>query len=350
MVIAYDTCMDLLYWTSGTILLLVLPLVIFLLVRPTIISKYTGIYFGRPTIAITGFVALAILGSVLSATEPDSVKQERLAQEQATQTAQQQQQEATESRTQEATIQLKSTPPVVVESAVEADARDYWHKIIDIVDGDTIQAEVDGSIESIRIIGIDAPESVNPAECYADESLNFARQLLADGWIQLESDPTQDNRDTYGRLLRYIWFNDNIDFGLSMISTGHAYEYTFRSVYNKQQSYRLAQTTAESEQVGLWSTDTCNGEKIVPAEEPQPSSPAPTTSTAPRSFSAPSTTPTPQPAAPSSGNCDSNYSGGCVPISSTDLNCSDISFSVRVIGTDIHNFDRDKDGYGCESN
>jgi hypothetical protein len=46
--------------------------------------------------------------------------------------------------------------------------------------------------------------------------------------------------------------------------------------------------------------------------------------------------------------CDSNYSG-CVPIVSYDLDCPDIGYSVTVFGYDKHGFDRDGDGYGCES-
>lgn len=48
--------------------------------------------------------------------------------------------------------------------------------------------------------------------------------------------------------------------------------------------------------------------------------------------------------------CDSNYAGGCVPIVAYDLDCPDIAFRVQVIGVDIHKFDRDLDGYGCETN
>ena len=51
---------------------------------------------------------------------------------------------------------------------------------------------------------------------------------------------------------------------------------------------------------------------------------------------------------PSERNCDSNYSG-CVPNVSYDLDCSDIGHSVEVYGYDSHGFDRDNDGYGCES-
>jgi hypothetical protein len=38
-----------------------------------------------------------------------------------------------------------------------------------------------------------------------------------------------------------------------------------------------------------------------------------------------------------------------VPIVPYDLDCSDIGHSVIVVGTDIHNFDGDRNGRGCES-
>jgi hypothetical protein len=47
------------------------------------------------------------------------------------------------------------------------------------------------------------------------------------------------------------------------------------------------------------------------------------------------------------GECDPNYLP-CIPIAEK-LNCPDIKIAVRVIGTDIHNLDRDGNGTGCES-
>jgi hypothetical protein len=52
-------------------------------------------------------------------------------------------------------------------------------------------------------------------------------------------------------------------------------------------------------------------------------------------------------AAPQS-NCDPNYTP-CIPNVGYDLNCPDIRKMVRVIGVDKHGFDRDRDGFGCES-
>ena len=54
--------------------------------------------------------------------------------------------------------------------------------------------------------------------------------------------------------------------------------------------------------------------------------------------------------APPAGNCDPNYGGGCVPLVGYDLDCGDIGFKVQVLGSDPHGFDRDGDGWGCESN
>jgi hypothetical protein len=61
-------------------------------------------------------------------------------------------------------------------------------------------------------------------------------------------------------------------------------------------------------------------------------------------------TPTPSPTAASpAGACDPNYAGYCVPIVPYDLDCADIGHRVTVIGIDIHHFDGDGDGIGCES-
>jgi len=48
-------------------------------------------------------------------------------------------------------------------------------------------------------------------------------------------------------------------------------------------------------------------------------------------------------------NCDSSYPDVCIPPYPPDLNCGEIFYSnFRVIGSDPHGFDRDNDGIGCE--
>lgn len=48
--------------------------------------------------------------------------------------------------------------------------------------------------------------------------------------------------------------------------------------------------------------------------------------------------------------CDTRYYGACVPITTKDLDCSDIGEKVFVKDPDVdpHNLDSDGDGKGCE--
>ena len=55
------------------------------------------------------------------------------------------------------------------------------------------------------------------------------------------------------------------------------------------------------------------------------------------------------------GSCDPNYTGACVPIAS-DVDCAGgsgngpayVTGPVHVVGTDVYELDRDRDGVGCE--
>jgi hypothetical protein len=96
------------------------------------------------------------------------------------------------------------------------------------------------------------------------------------------------------------------------------------------------------EKVAIASEAACQDTLILvrPLSNPAPS---PTSTTSPK----PSPMPTPPPAG--GGACDPNYAGYCVPIVQYDLDCSDIRHRVIVIGVDIHGFDGDGDGIGCES-
>ena len=76
----------------------------------------------------------------------------------------------------------------------------------------------------------------------------------------------------------------------------------------------------------------------------------PAAATAPPPAPTPAAEPTAAPAPTAgTGACDPNYTGYCVPIVSYDLNCTDIGHRVIVVGVDIHHFDSDGDGVGCES-
>jgi micrococcal nuclease len=190
-----------------------------------------------------------------------------------------------------------------------ADPRYYWHEVVQVIDGDTVKARVDGVVESIRIIGIDSPESTIEKECYGNESSAKAKEFLTGKWIQLEPDNSQDSRDKYSRLLRYVWFDNGTDFGRRMVEEGYAFEYTYRTPYKYQEQYRRTQEQSKNNKLGLWASNTCDGQKqktIVPVQQ---SSPAQTTSPSPAP--APVSVPSPPPTQSSGGVVKKSSTGIC---------------------------------------
>lgn len=77
-----------------------------------------------------------------------------------------------------------------------------------VVDGDTIVVDRGRGYEHIRLIGIDAPESVHPDPFRNSEdgrlAAAFLKTLLIDTSI-LYLDIDQSDTDKYDRLLRYVW-------------------------------------------------------------------------------------------------------------------------------------------------
>ena len=132
--------------------------------------------------------------------------------------------------------------------------------LVKVVDGDTVQVNINGTRETIRIIGINTPETVDPRrpiECFGKEASDKANTLLPIGKaVELEQDLSQDNRDRYKRLLRYV-FIDGVDYGKQMIAEGYAYEYTYEIPYKYQLDYKEAQRLAQENKRGLWGDILC---------------------------------------------------------------------------------------------
>ncbi len=133
-----------------------------------------------------------------------------------------------------------------------------------VVDGDTTRIWIDGESESIRIIGLDTPETVDPrkpVQCFGQEASNRAKSLLEDQIITLELDPTQGEFDKYQRRLGYLILPDGRNFSKVMIAEGYAFEYTYQKPYKYQAEFKQAEKDAREDGRGLWSSRTCDGEK-----------------------------------------------------------------------------------------
>jgi len=134
------------------------------------------------------------------------------------------------------------------------------YTVIKVVDGDTIWVDNHGKRQKIRMIGLDTPESVdprNPVQCFAFEASAQAKTLLGGQSVYLETDPSQDSVDRYGRTLSYVWTESGRLFNLDMIADGYAHEYTYDLPYRYQQDFKAAEDEARAQERGLWSPSAC---------------------------------------------------------------------------------------------
>lgn len=155
------------------------------------------------------------------------------------------------------------TPSITV--TTNTNKEDNFYKVIKVVDGDTIKVEINGKSETVRLIGIDTPEVVDPrkpVQCFGKEASNKAKEILEGKVVRLESDITQGDRDKYQRLLRFVFLEDGTNFNKYMISEGFAHEYTYRSnPYKYQEEFIEAENQARELKKGLWADDACEDYK-----------------------------------------------------------------------------------------
>jgi micrococcal nuclease len=80
--------------------------------------------------------------------------------------------------------------------------------VVRAVDGDTLRVRTGGREFSVRLLGIDTPETHRPGtpvECGGPQASAAMAALAPPGRrVELEPDPGQDRVDRYGRLLAYV--------------------------------------------------------------------------------------------------------------------------------------------------
>ncbi len=139
-----------------------------------------------------------------------------------------------------------------------------FYTVSKVIDGDTLELQLGDKIEKVRLIGVNTPETVDPrrkVECFGREASDYAKKILTGQKVSLEFDPSQDQRDKYSRLLAYLYLENGSLFNLDLIKAGYAYEYTYKKPYLYQSQFQSAEDQAQSKQLGLWSVQTCGGQK-----------------------------------------------------------------------------------------
>ncbi|MFM2310499.1 MAG: hypothetical protein RLY87_2621 [Chloroflexota bacterium] len=165
-----------------------------------------------------------------------------------------------------ATTEATAVEPTAVPIPAEATAPPADGKvparISAVVDGDTVKLNYQGKVVSIRMIGVDTPETKDPrkpVQCFGREATEYTKKTLLNQDVMIAHDPTQDTLDKYQRPLLYIWLPDGTLFNQLIIQEGYAFEYTYRVPYQYQEAFKAAENDARSAGRGLWAATTCNG-------------------------------------------------------------------------------------------
>lgn len=242
----------------------------------------------------------------------------------------------TQTQTEESVSQ-DSQLAVVIKTVIEEQKEieqttETFYEVVRVVDGDTLSINIDGKTQTLRLIGIDTPETVHPSkpvECFGIEASNKAKEVLTYQSVRIEKDSTQGDYDKYNRLLAYVFLEDGTNFNKMMVEEGYAYEYTYNLPYKYQSEFKQAEEQAKALKKGLWADDACQEEVTQAQTVSTPESTAETTET------------------PAKSNCSSNV-----------YNCTDFATHAEAqatyeycggVNNDIHKLDRDKDGQSCES-
>ena len=138
----------------------------------------------------------------------------------------------------------------LVEGAIEA-------RLVRIVDGDTIDVRIGAREESVRFLGVDAPErgrDGKPAEPLYREATAFVERALAGGSVRLLADPLGDDRDRYDRILRYVVLPDGSTLNEALIREGLGAALT-EWPYGRMDAFVEAERDARRAGRGMWSDD-----------------------------------------------------------------------------------------------
>ena len=103
-----------------------------------------------------------------------------------------------------------------------------------VVDGDTVKVRRGSAVLTVRLIGVDTPETKDPrrpVQCFGVEASARANTLLRGRQVWLEYDPSQGRHDRYGRDLAYVWVGATRTVNETLIREGLGREYTYDRPY-----------------------------------------------------------------------------------------------------------------------
>jgi micrococcal nuclease len=121
--------------------------------------------------------------------------------------------------------------------------------VASITDGDTIRVRIDGEHHAVRLLEVDAPET--GAGCGASKATAYVRHFVPPGsTVWLEADV--EDRDRYGRLLRYVWRPDAQLLNERLVEAGWAVAKLYLPNDRRWAAMQRAERVARHARAGIW--------------------------------------------------------------------------------------------------
>lgn len=129
-------------------------------------------------------------------------------------------------------------------------------EVLAVIDGDTIEVRLGDGEETVRLLGIDTPETVapgKPVDCFGPEASERTKALLPPGTVvRLTRDV--EARDRFDRLLAYVVrAADDLFVNRALLSEGFARPLSIAPNHAHRVDLSAAAAEARAAGRGLWS-------------------------------------------------------------------------------------------------
>lgn len=132
--------------------------------------------------------------------------------------------------------------------------------VVRVIDGDTVDLDISGQIERVRLIGVDTPETVSrsvPVQCYGAEASSALTGLLPVG-STVRAERGAETRDRYGRLLLYLYrTQDDVFVNEWLVEMGFAAAVSYAPNTEFEAHFSQLESGARQAERGLWGA--CDG-------------------------------------------------------------------------------------------
>jgi micrococcal nuclease len=126
------------------------------------------------------------------------------------------------------------------------------YRVVDVLDGDTIIVRRGATDDTIRLLGVDTPEThhpTKPVQCYGPEASDFTTAHLLGRMVRLEDDV--ETRDIYGRHLAYVYVGGR-RFEDVLLRRGYARLLVIEPNHAYARGMLIEELAAKHRRAGLW--------------------------------------------------------------------------------------------------